>query len=810
MTRNQAFLQSGISCIKEPVTSARLLIALFLLGSLCLSVADSLAAADDTSAMEQVIRMVGSLCLSVADSLAAADDTSAMEQVIRINMKMGIVGNRVQAWLAAGGTPEQVEKLGQDVGTYLNSFQLTQAEASMDSLFSIVVGATASSESAQIGSLAAQIIGLNPLIQRWMVAAGDQARFAPVWAQLTGSLFSGSLANVQTQIDAVKAFVAVPNICGATATPSAPTTATLVGTLVATSKNTVLGPVGFDYLMGLVTGAGVNFSLFGGNWVELEPSAGTFDFAGKLVQPLTEMLARYPQFQGFGFVITLINGDRRVMPAELTDLAFDDPGLLLRFDALIDALAAEPLSAKLDYILIGNEVDSVLTAPADALAFVTFYKHAVARIHLKLPKAKVSVSVTSGGASSRTAQLFASLSALSDFVAYTYYPVEGSPTGTWVMRPSSEMQSDLDWLAALACEKPFAFTEIGYASSADNASSESLQADFVRTVFTDLDTYRKQGRIAFLYYEALYDLPPDACAAYTFQNSAVADSVCSFLRSLGLRSWDTDVPRQAWDAFSEGIAGWNPGPLVAAVLPASRSVQVGTSATAFATIINTASYPVSGCTITPAGGVPVTFSYQATDPATNAPTGSPNTPVNVPGFGSQSFVIALTPTAPFNPQNVSFAFACTNVPPAPVETGLNTLLLSGSTVPVPDIVALVATATNDGTLHIPTSTNANAFAVATVNLGSGDVITVKATTPGVVLPLTLTLCQTDPLSGQCFASPSSSVMTMIASKTTPTFAVFAIASGGVPFAPATNRIAVQFIGSDGAIRGATNVAVEEH
>ena len=71
-----------------------------------------------------------------------------MEQVIRVNMKMGIVGNRVQAWLADGGTPEQVEKLGQDVGTYLDSFQLTQAEASMDSLFSIVVGATASSESA--------------------------------------------------------------------------------------------------------------------------------------------------------------------------------------------------------------------------------------------------------------------------------------------------------------------------------------------------------------------------------------------------------------------------------------------------------------------------------------------------------------------------------------------------------------------------------------------------------------------------------------------------------------------------------------
>jgi hypothetical protein len=180
----------------------------------------------------------------------------------------------------------------------------------------------------------------------------------------------------------------------------------------------------------------------------------------------------------------------------------------------------------------------------------------VNRIHLKLPKVKVSTIVSAGGAMGRTPKLFTDLSALSDFVAYTYYPTAGSATGTWVMRPPSVAKSDLDWLAALACDKPFAFTEIGYASSIDIGSSESQQADFVRAVFADLDTYRQQGRLAFLHYQSLYDLPPDACDAYTIQDNAVADSICTFMRSLGLRSYDTDVPRQAWDAFATAIFQW--------------------------------------------------------------------------------------------------------------------------------------------------------------------------------------------------------------------------------------------------------------
>jgi hypothetical protein len=249
-------------------------------------------------------------------------------------------------------------------------------------------------------------------------------------------------------------------------------------------------------------------------------------------------------------------------------------------------------------------------------------------------------------------------------------------------------------------------------------------------------------------------------------------------------------------------------PLVAAVLPSSRSVQVSNTATAFATIINSGSSAVSGCAIVPVTTVPASFVYQTTNPATNALTGSPNTRVSIAAVASQSFVIAFTPNAPFAPTIVMLSFDCTGVSAAPSNTGLNTLLLSASTLPVPDTVALAATAQNDGILHISGTTGSNAFAIATVNVGASASITATATTGAATLPLRISLCQTDPMSGQCISSIGPSVTTTIETNATPTFAIFATASGAVPFLPQTNRIFVEFSDANEVVRGSASVAVE--
>jgi Subtilase family len=262
------------------------------------------------------------------------------------------------------------------------------------------------------------------------------------------------------------------------------------------------------------------------------------------------------------------------------------------------------------------------------------------------------------------------------------------------------------------------------------------------------------------------------------------------------------------DAALEAHAGRN-GPVtsvVAAVLPSSRSVQVGTTGTAFAALINAGTETAIACALTLITILPATFTYQTTDPATNQVTGSPNTPVNVGAGATQSFVFALTPSAPIAPTDVQLSFDCANSDPAPINIGLNTLLLSASATPVPDVVALAATLTNDGIVNIPGATGTGAFAVATVNVGVTGSITASADMGNATLPVNIFLCQTDPATGQCISAIDSGVTTQINANATPTFAIFAQGSGNLPFDPAANRIFVRF-SSGGVTRGSTSVAV---
>ena len=246
--------------------------------------------------------------------------------------------------------------------------------------------------------------------------------------------------------------------------------------------------------------------------------------------------------------------------------------------------------------------------------------------------------------------------------------------------------------------------------------------------------------------------------------------------------------------------------LVGAVLPSSRSVRVGTTATAFATVINAGASPANAVSIAPAMPIPATFSYQTTDPVTNLPTGTPNTPVTIPPGGTQSFVIAITPTSAFDSTEIPFTIMGTNTAPAVTIVGVNTLLMSGSVTPVPDIVALVASG-DPGIVDIPGPTGTGVFAVATVNVGAGATITASADTGGASLPLSISICQTTPATGACQGPAGPIVTARIDPGETPTFGIFVTGSGAVPFDPANNRVFVRFKDAGGVTRGATSVAV---
>jgi hypothetical protein len=155
--------------------------------------------------------------------------------------------------------------------------------------------------------------------------------------------------------------------------------------------------------------------------------------------------------------------------------------------------------------------------------------------------------------------------------------------------------------------------------------------------------------------------------------------------------------------------------IVSAVAPNARTTFPGAAVTAFGTIINGGQNTATSCSLALPSGVPATFLYQTTDPATNVPNGTPNTPVNIASGAAQSFYFAITPTAEFT-QDIPIVFACTNTNPAPVFAGLNTFLLTSTNTPVADMLSTEDTPTHDGNIVINGPNGTGLMVTASINL----------------------------------------------------------------------------------------------
>jgi hypothetical protein len=246
--------------------------------------------------------------------------------------------------------------------------------------------------------------------------------------------------------------------------------------------------------------------------------------------------------------------------------------------------------------------------------------------------------------------------------------------------------------------------------------------------------------------------------------------------------------------------------LFSSTLPASRSVQVDQTATAFATLIHSGTVSPQNCRIELATAIDADFFFQATDPASNLPIGDRDAAVDLPSGGSQSFVVGVTLGSVVSPVELAFTFVCDNDGPAVEVEGLNTLLFSASSEPVPDVVALSATVGNTGIVELPMDNGLGFFSVASVNVGSVGLMTVTGEATGGTTA-TILICQTDPASGVCLATVAESVTVEIAANATPTFAIFVASQEEVPFDPAGRRLFLRFTDEGGTTRGATSVAL---
>ena len=265
--------------------------------------------------------------------------------------------------------------------------------------------------------------------------------------------------------------------------------------------------------------------------------------------------------------------------------------------------------------------------------------------------------------------------------------------------------------------------------------------------------------------------------------------------------------------------------LVSSILPTARSVSATgvadarpdvspqpdllfPAATAFASMINTGSEMATNCGIALPLGLTAKFTYQPTN-ASNQTSGKPDDLVNILPGATQSFVFGITPVQELDSADVNLQFACENTLPAPTVSGLNTLTLSATSEPVPDMIAIGATPSGDGISAIPGNTGTVFWAAAVVNIGAAAAITATIDDNGLGLGAQVAVCESDPSTAACVNPPTigPSATFNSTSNGINTFTIRVTGTGDVPFDPANNRLFLRFRTADGVTRGATSVAV---
>ncbi len=286
----------------------------------------------------------------------------------------------------------------------------------------------------------------------------------------------------------------------------------------------------------MVRRTGANFFALELSWSSAEPSPHRYR-----IEELTRT-ARVLRQSGavLHLDIPLVSETRRDVPADLADVAFDDPTLSLRLGGLLDAL--RPALLDFQTLSLGDAADVYFAdKPEELRAYRRLFDGAVQFLKKQAPRILVGVATTAP-MDSPAPEVAAALHQRSPLLLYSYAPfVRGAP---FQQRDPSLL--DRDWRALLtsAGGKPVAFPLVSYSSSAENGSSPSRQAEFVRRLRNFLA--KADGRaLLFARYVALRDEAGEELAALPADAPAPERRRRAFLANRGLQEFD-GKPKAAW------------------------------------------------------------------------------------------------------------------------------------------------------------------------------------------------------------------------------------------------------------------------
>lgn len=220
------------------------------------------------------------------------------------------------------------------------------------------------------------------------------------------------------------------------------------------------------------------------------------------------------------------------LPIDISSLTFDDPIVINRFKILLDSVFAHIPDLQLSSLIIGSEVDGYLgTDPTKWAQYTTFYSAVSSYAKSIKPGLKVACEAMLPGLTGAAATFLQTLNVFSDYIGVSYYPINGDFT----VKPTSIVSSDFLNVVNLYPSKPIYFYQLGYPSSSLCNSSETLQAQFIETVFQIWDLY--STNIKLIDFTWLHDWSSSAIS-YWSTYYGISDPVfLDFLGSIGLRNW---------------------------------------------------------------------------------------------------------------------------------------------------------------------------------------------------------------------------------------------------------------------------------
>lgn len=282
---------------------------------------------------------------------------------------------------------------------------------------------------------------------------------------------------------------------------------------------------------------GMDFYAFRAEWRHLE-DPDTLD--------LIRWAIPWAKDLGLDVMLTIptIDTAKRTIPADLEHLEMDNPTMVQRFAAVLEAVLTEEVRESLDYLAVGNEVDLYLSGhPEEAQPFAVFAHNAYTTARQLGFTGQSCVAITHFGLLNNPEGAISNLTCDCDFLPITYYPQVG---GFRFAHPSV-VDADIAAIVAAAGNLPVVFQEVGYPSSPANNGSHERQRLFLENVLkavtdhgaaikaVNVDWYcdAPRAELALLAAE-LYDMTPEHPDFEAFMG---------FIGSLGLRDEDgTEKP----------------------------------------------------------------------------------------------------------------------------------------------------------------------------------------------------------------------------------------------------------------------------